>query len=334
MLRTMDSLRPDRQDGMAEDGGTVPPPVALRASVVVCAYSDARWEQLSAALASVAAQDPRPAETVLVVDHNPVLLERARAAFPGVSVVPNAQAQGLSGARNTGVRHSTGDVVAFLDDDARAEGGWLRALLRAFEDPSVIGAGGLVAPDWTSGRPSWFPEEMLWVVGCSYRGLPTVSRPVRNPIGASMAFRRHAFTSAGEFALGIGRLEALPLGCEETELAIRVRRANPDSTILHVPDAVVRHSVAPERATWRYFTRRCWAEGLSKALVARHVGSADGLASERTYAAVTLPAGMLRGLADGARGDGWGLLRAGAIVAGLVTTVAGYVAGCLRRSRR
>src|SRR5215210_6828031 len=97
-----------------------------RASVVVCAYSEARWRDLGSALASVRAQDPPATETVLVVDHNPALLARAKAAFPGLSIVPNEFARGLSGSRNTGIRHSTGDVVVFLDDDARAEGGWMR----------------------------------------------------------------------------------------------------------------------------------------------------------------------------------------------------------------
>jgi len=308
-------------------------PAPIRASAIVCAYSEARWDDLRAALASVAAQDPPPSEVVLVVDHNPALLERAREAFRDVSVVPNVQERGLSGARNTGIRNSTGEVVAFLDDDARAEPGWLGALLDALSDPRVIGAGGLVLPEWRSGRPPWFPDELLWVVGCSYRGLPTSARPVRNPIGASMAFRREAFTTAGEFASGIGRLAALPLGCEETELAIRVRQANPGSLVMYVPRAIVRHVVTAERTTWRYLVRRCFAEGLSKALVTEEVGSADGLAAERTYAAITLPAGVLRGLLEGVGGDGWGVARAGAIVAGLAITVAGYVAGVARRAR-
>jgi GT2 family glycosyltransferase len=66
--------------------------------VVVCAYADDRWADLADALAALAAQSRPPAEVVLVVDHNPRLLEQAAAAFERVRVVPNSEPRGLSGA--------------------------------------------------------------------------------------------------------------------------------------------------------------------------------------------------------------------------------------------
>ena len=45
-------------------------------------------------------------------------------------------------------------------------------LVSAYRDPDVLGAGGWIIPAWQLGMPAWFPEEFLWVVGCSYRGLP------------------------------------------------------------------------------------------------------------------------------------------------------------------
>ena len=104
-------------------------------TVIVCAYTTERWPELVAAMASIAAQDPAPAQTILVSDHNAELAARARAEFPGVLVVENEQLQGLSGARNTGLAHSESEIVAFLDDDAVALPGWLDALTRAYADP-------------------------------------------------------------------------------------------------------------------------------------------------------------------------------------------------------
>lgn len=297
-------------------------------SVIICAYAEERWANLVAAIGSVREQCVPPPEIVVVVDHNPALLARARSRLPGVVTVENQQPRGLSGARNSGIAAARGAIIAFLDDDALAAPDWLERLGAWYGDPRVIGVGGAIEPLWTGGRPGWFPEEFDWVVGCSYRGMPTETAPVRNVIGANMSFRREVFEVVGGFRSGIGRLGARPLGCEETEFCIRARQRWPRRVLLYEPRARVRHRVPAGRARWGYFRSRCYAEGLSKALVSRLVGAEDGLASERTYTSRTLPRGVARGIADTLlRRDPRGLARAGAIVAGLGLTTAGYLAG-------
>ena len=303
-------------------------PQPPRVSVVICAYTDQRWDALVDAVASAREQDPAPHEVLVVIDHNLDLLSRAIRDLPDARVVANEEGRGLSGARNTGVRHASGEIVAFLDDDACARPGWLRALTRAFEDPTVIGAGGVALPMWESCPPFWIPPEFLWVVGCSYRGLPQTLAEIRNPIGANMAFRRTVLGRVGGFKDGIGRVGRTPLGCEETELSIRARAAT-GGRIVQMPDAKVEHRVGADRTRWRYFRRRCWAEGLSKAVVSRSVGSNAALERERAYVMRTLPTGVWRGLADACRGDRSGVARSGAIVTGLAITTAGYLRGRL-----
>jgi O-antigen biosynthesis protein len=325
---TLIERAPQRARESARPGATVP-----TVSVVICAYTARRWEALTEAVASVQAQTQPPLETIVVVDHNPELLERAAAGFRHVTVVANAGARGLSGARNTGVAQASGDVVAFLDDDARADPEWLAELTGCYEDPAVVGAGGVVEPRWHQGEArDWLPAEFFWTIGCSYTGLPSEVTPIRNPIGANMSFRRDAIQRAGGFREGVGRLDATPLGCEETELAVRVSNALPGTTILHVPRARVDHLVEPDRSCWPYFRSRCWSEGISKAIVARHVGRDAGLASERSYATRTLPRGVITGIADALRGDLGGLTRAAVILAGLAITAAGYAWGWSTRS--
>ena len=297
-------------------------------SVVICTYTEDRWDDLAGAVASVRGQTRPAREVVVVVDHNDALLARVRPAFPGVRAVANGEGSGLSGARNTGAALATGDVVAFLDDDAAAEPQWLERLVAPYADGAVIGVGGAVHPAWAVPRPRSFPDEFLWVVGCSYRGMPVRRSRVRNLIGANMSYRRDALEQLGGFHADLGRVGTTPLGCEETELCVRAARRWPDSMFVYEPSAVVRHRVPRSRTRWAYFRARCYGEGLSKAEVVRRGGAGLGLASERTYTFRTLPAGVVREVTAvfGER-DPAGALRATGIALGLLYTSAGYVAG-------
>lgn len=311
---------------------------AMRISVVICVYTEERWADIQAAVASVEAQRRPADELILVVDHNPELYRRLLAAYPRHLVVENRHERGLSGGKNTGAEAASGDVVAFLDDDAVADPGWLAALAEGFADPAVVGVGGFTRPLWETGhRPRWFPEEFDWTVGCTYRGMPTGRAPIRNVMGGNAAFRRKVISEVGGFHSGIGRnvqgRKSRPLGCEETEFCIRLTQRRPGSVLLFEPGAVIGHKVSAQRATFGYFRSRCYAEGLSKALVTGSVGAADGLSSERAYTLRTLPLGVLRGLGQALRGDLAGLGRAAAIVVGLTWTVWGYLVGSVRLRR-
>lgn len=326
-------------------GGPAPPPNEENTvprtdiSVVICVYTEERWEDILAAVNSVREQSLSALETLLVVDHNPVLLNRLRQEYaksgavgspgPAVRILSNAGPQGLSAGRNTGIAASRGTVIAFLDDDGVAERDWLRHMASAYTDPRVMAVGGRTVPVWASGRrPTWFPAEFDWVVGCAYRGMPIGRAPVRNVLGGNASFRRTAFDAAGGFAVGIGRDgDKRPLGCEETELCIRLTRVRPDAVLLIDDRAVIHHKVPAARESFDYFRRRTYAEGLSKARVTRHVGMGKGLESERRYTTRVLPAGAMRGLRDALLGQRGGAGRAGAIVAGVASAAAGYAVG-------
>lgn len=312
----------------------------VTASVVICVYTEKRWDDIVAAVASVQAQDVTPVETLVVVDHNPALLTRAEAAFhaePGVRVLPNAHKQGLSGARNTAVAEATGEVVVFLDDDAAARPGWLAALLEPYSDPTVAAVGGVAHPRWPTNRPRVLPGdapydpdatgELDWIVGCTYTGQPTRQAEVRNLMGCNMSFRREVFDRVGGFAEDIGRIGKNPLGCEETELCIRAtqayQRAGEKIRIVFEPAAIVDHRVSEDRVEWAYLRRRSWAEGLSKAAVSTMVGAGDGLSTERGYVAKVLPGAVLRELREGR------VSSAAAVVTALAFTSAGYLRGKL-----
>jgi GT2 family glycosyltransferase len=303
----------------------------LDASVIICAYTEKRWDDLVAAIESVQHQNAR--EIVVVVDHNPALLARVQVSFPDVIGIANSEPQGLSGARNSGVAVAQGTLVAFLDDDAMAEPDWLARLCHCCEEPQVMGTGGTVEPYWLSKRPKWFPEEFFWTLGCTYQERPEKPIVVRNPFGGCTCYRRELFEVVGGFRSEIGRdSSARPMGGEETELCIRARQHWPEKIFLYEPNAIIHHRIPATRATWRYFRARCYAEGLSKAVVAQYVGTKDGLASERSYIVSNLVHGVTHGLKDTfVLHDIAGIARAGAIVAGLITTMSGYLVGSIKQ---
>jgi GT2 family glycosyltransferase len=301
--------------------GTLSP--ARTVSVVICAYTTERWEDLCRSVESVLMQDVPVLELIVVIDHCQELLDLSRGRFtdPRVSVLHNVETQGLSGARNTGVGAARGDIVAVLDDDAQAAPDWASALIRHYQDDDVAGVGGYATPVWPGLRPPWMPKEFDWVVGCSYVGQPTSLAPVRNPIGCNMSLRRSVFGLVGGFRSEVGRVGSTPVGGEETELCIRIRSTGASNKILFDPEMVVQHHVSLDRTVPKYFVRRCYHEGLSKAVVTELAKGQRALSTESEYVRSVLPRAVVREVTSL---TGAGLARAAMIVVGLVVTTAGY----------
>jgi glucosyl-dolichyl phosphate glucuronosyltransferase len=303
-------------------------------TIVVCAYTEERWPTLRSTVGVVQSQMTSCDELIVIVDYNESLLARCRDSFENCRVVPNDHHRGLSGARNTAIDKARGSVVIFIDDDAIPMDGWLDALRSPYADDRIYGVGGIASPRWLGGRPKWFPDEFLWVVGCSHRGMPLGPEPVRNLFGANMSFRKSTCNDLGGFIETMGRARDGLLCCEETEFAIRLTLANPEAILLFDPAAKVEHYLAIQRSTLRYFARRCWAEGISKAQVTRRVGRSSALSTERHYASRVLTKGAWRGLCETMEGDVWGAARSAIILFGLAVTSGGYCVGTLRGPRQ
>lgn len=295
-------------------------------SVVIAAFADERWKQLCDAIDSIRSQTVPVKETVLVVDHNPALFARARFEFTDCRVMANTGPRGASGARNTGAASCRGDIIAFLDDDARSSAHWLAALLRHFARSDIVGVGGRIDPLWSVARPRWFPSEFGWTVGFSYLGMPQQAQPVRNVWAGNMAIRRSVFEAIGGFREDFGKVGDMPRP-EDTDLCLRA--AGNRGIWLYEPTGNVGHWIPRQRATFRYFTRRCFQEGRGKAALAALDGAQESTAAERSYMCRILPHGVLLGLRDAVAGDVWGAARAGAITVGFAVTTAGFAAGVL-----
>lgn len=305
-------------------------PASPTTTVVVCAYTLDRLALTEACLDAVLAQTPSPGQVILVADHNEELGRLIASRFPTVEVIPNAGPPGLSAGRNSGLAAAVGEIVVFVDDDAQPSTGWLAALLAPFADPAVAVVGGRAEPVWEGRRPRWFPDEFLWVVGCSFEG-QRVGHGARNPLGCNMAFRRTVFERVGGFDLGIGRLGSLPLGGEETEICLRMRRHMPGATVVVLPDAPVWHAVPRARGRIGYFLRRCFYEGVSKAVLTR-LTERPALATEHDYVLRALTRGAAARLARAARLDdaAGAIAGVGAMMLGLGAACLGYGYGRVR----
>jgi O-antigen biosynthesis protein len=103
--------------------------------------------------------------------------------------------QGLSAARNEGLRVATGEIVAYIDSDARADADWLSYLATTFEESDLVGVGG----------PNPVPTDDSWLAKCVYRapGGPTHvmldDRLAEHIPGCNMAFRKWALDEIGGF---------------------------------------------------------------------------------------------------------------------------------------
>ncbi len=253
-------------------------------SVVVSVYSTDRARDLERCIESVKKQTLRPKEIIVVLDPNEDLIAFYRERLKSDVKIIVSDRFGLSSARNAGVRNSKSEIMVFIDDDAVADERWLGNLVRNYDDPSVIGVGGRIEPLWDKGNPSWFPEELYWIVGCSYKGLPTKKAVIRNPIGCNMSFRRSVFEKVGYFSTIVGRMGNNLMGHDDTEFGIRATSKLPGTKILYDPEAVVFHRVSKDRITLKYVMKRSYAEGFSKAFVSNSYETGkSALDTEKNY---------------------------------------------------
>ena len=123
----------------------VPDERTPRVSVVVCSYNGAAT--IGQTLAHVGRLDYPDFEVVVVDDGSTNGVSAIAAGHP-VRLITQAN-QGLSVARNAGLLAATGEVVAYIDDDAYPDPHWLTYLVRTLLSGNYVGAGGpnLAVPD-------------------------------------------------------------------------------------------------------------------------------------------------------------------------------------------
>jgi cellulose synthase/poly-beta-1,6-N-acetylglucosamine synthase-like glycosyltransferase len=304
-------------------------PISPRVSVIICAYTLDRWELLNKALESVTRQELQPIEVILCIDHNNEMYQRCILELPltlddapwKFSVIENKYDTRLGGARTTAAQIATGDVLAFLDDDAFATPSWLRRLTAAYADPGVVAVGGAPIAAYEIARPRWFPLECNWIFGCAYRGLPEHRAPIDHLIGANMSVRREALMSWGGFQSD---------NHDDMDLSHRTIHKYGPNSLLYEPEAIVHHFVPKGRLTWDYFWHRCFYVNRGKVKAFRDMDQASNLRAELRFAWRSLSQALVNEGKALLSGDLYAPVRYAALLSALALGGAGAVVGRLQ----
>ncbi|HEV3280295.1 MAG TPA: glycosyltransferase family 2 protein [Acidimicrobiales bacterium] len=242
-----------------------------RASVAVVTYE--RPTFVTRCLDHLLAQSEPPSE-IIVVDSSTTddtgRLVRDRYPTVRYEVCPAGRGATAT-ARNIGYTMTTGEVLAFIDDDAFAEPNWLERLLPFFEDPAVGGVGGRQIR-----RQPGELEEGVDAIGLlkedgtltgHFAADPGGPVSVDHLLGANMSFRRAALDRIG----GIRDGYAGTCIREETDLCLQVSQAG--YRLIYTPDAVVEHVAAPYAKGERFDLRYAyWAQKNHLILLIRNFG--------------------------------------------------------------
>jgi glycosyltransferase involved in cell wall biosynthesis len=235
-------------------------------SAIVCTHNR-NW-LLIKAIESLLDQtiDPGRYEIIVVdnvsTDETPETVGKIAQEYARVKYVFEAKV-GLSHARNAGIHAARGDIVAFIDDDAIADPGWLAALLQAYDAyPSAWAVGGKTLPLWEEERPDWLLDQLL--IALSIQDLGDQPRPLEHSeimVGTNCSFHRAVFERIGGFSGALGRTGLSLLSGEEVALQVKMRQE--ELQIYYVPDAVVHHLVPASRLDKSYFWQRAYWQGYS-----------------------------------------------------------------------
>jgi glycosyltransferase involved in cell wall biosynthesis len=231
----------------------------MNITVILCTYN--RCESLTKTLESIAVlRLPESVEwEILVVDNNSTdqtrkVVEDFCRRYPNRFRYVAEPRQGLSNARNAGIREARGDVLVFTDDDVTFEPTWLQNLTKPLHNSQWAGVGGRIFPERAFSAPYWLaldgPYGMGGVLAFFDLG-PEPSDLAEPPWGANMAYRKEMFEMYGSFRTDLGRCRGSLIGGEDTEFGRRLLSAG--ERLRYEPSAIVYHRVPKNRLHKSYF---------------------------------------------------------------------------------
>jgi glycosyltransferase involved in cell wall biosynthesis len=256
-------------------------------TAIICTYNRAKY--IGNLLESIAANDLDKKEyEILLVDNNCTdntreICEAFAEAHKDVQFrYTKEPEQGLSAARNRGIKESHGETLLFLDDDSYIQQDYLKNLQRQLNDhPEADAFGGKIDPIFESGEtPKWLSKwNYSWVSAIDMGDKVCQFEGKAFPIGANMGIRKATIEKTGVFNTQLGRSKKNLMGGEEKDLFERIRQQG--GNIYYFPDVVVQHVIPPSRTTLDYVKRL--GEGVGSSERIRTLGVSKGKYLKRLF---------------------------------------------------
>lgn len=242
----------------------------MKFSVIFCTYN--REKYIYNAMKSIAEQDfPYTDYEIVLINNNSTdstesICNRFREDYPQVGFRYFIETnQGLSYARNRGVKESRGDILVFVDDDATVFELYLSSINNFFDIyPEVNACGGPIVPVYEVKKPKWlshYTEQLLG--GALYEGDKV--KPFSNgkyPGGGNSAFRKEVFEKYGLFNVELGRKGTGLIGAEEKDLYDRLTRGN--EQFYYLPQMGIHHYIPEKKLTKAHFRELTYSIGKSE----------------------------------------------------------------------
>lgn len=247
-------------------------------SVIICTYN--RDKYIYNVLKSLADNtlSHNQYEIVLVdnncTDNTRGECERFMQNFPDVAFRYFVETnQGLSHARNCGIRESRGDILVYVDDDALVNPEYLETYADFFERyPEIDAAGGPIIPKYETAEPSWMSHfTKALITGYKYLGDKEKEFPKNDyPGGGNAAYRASVFERVGLFNVELGRKGDSLVGAEEKDIFDKMTTMG--MRFFYLPTAILYHLIPEKKLSQDYFDRLTYSIGKSERMRTLRIG--------------------------------------------------------------
>lgn len=239
-------------------------------TVIICTYNRAKY--IGPLLESIAANDLNKKEyEIVLVDNNctdntRAICEEFAAAHKELRfryVVE--EEQGLSAARNKGIKEAKGEVIIYVDDDALVDTHYLRDYAEWFAaHPETMACGGPIEPLYETQEPDWMTPytKALLTAWMNYGDKVCEYPKGRFPGGGNAAYRKCVFEKVGLFNTALGRKGGNLMGSEEKDIFDKMHVLG--MQVLYLPTPVLHHCIPQTKLEKDYFNRLTLQIGVSE----------------------------------------------------------------------